>query len=117
MDAVGIPDAPGDEAATTAYATAFGGVSFVNPGGEPESVFREAATGDWYAHWPFATTTFPVTDLSGADVNPALFDIDPTLGPTFGSTNPALAIPEPSSVIALAAFGVAGVVRRRHRSS
>lgn len=111
LDALGVPDSTSDEAATTAYASQLNGISLINAGGEPEVTFREAATGDWYANWTFGAG---LTDASGVSVDPLLFDADPAL-PTFGATNPTIAIviPEPSSLVALAVAGVAGAIRRR----
>ncbi|MEM7799976.1 MAG: ExeM/NucH family extracellular endonuclease [Chloroflexota bacterium] len=86
LDAIGVPDAVGDEASL--YATELGGTDFAFTGDEPQLIFRDASVGDLYAvNDPAGGAVF---DVTGTDVTPAIFDSDPTTGPTFGSINPTV---------------------------
>lgn len=101
MDAVGVTEDVGDPN----YADDFGGVYFVGDGGDPDLVFRAGSVGDWYFNTGTTTSDASATAVSG-------FSADP-LTPTFGSINPVIAIPEPSSLALLGLIGCAGLTRRR----
>jgi len=83
-DAIGIPDTSGDE--VTLYGAQLGGMDFSYSGDEPQLVFRDGATGDWYAiNDPDNGEAY---DINGNEVIAlGSFDI-PANVPTFGSTNP-----------------------------
>lgn len=85
-DAIGIPDSTLD--ATTMYGTQLGGTDFAYTGGEPQSVFRDGLTGDWYAvNDPAGTDVYDIaaTAVPGTD-----FDVNPTVTPsTFAAVNPS----------------------------
>lgn len=85
FDAIGVPDTTGEPL----YGTDLGGVDFTFTGDEPRLIFRDASVGDLYAvNDPDNGQVF---DISGVDVTPRIFNIDPTLGTdTFGTINPSV---------------------------
>lgn len=110
LDAIGIPDAVGDEAFI--YGAQLGGLDFSYTGDEPQLVFRDGVTMDWYAiNDPAGTDAF---DLFGNAVAFSDFNVDPSMT-TFGAINPTTApIPVPAALWLLAsALGVLGVRGRR----
>ena len=116
FDAVGVSDAPGDDA--TLYGAALGGTDILFNGEfEPLNVFREATTGDWYQT---VTVDFggPTEHIGvfaaagGPELNAGLFSPDPTMT-TFGAANPSI-IPEPASIVLMFA-GLMGVAASRRR--
>ena len=89
LDAIGVPDAVGDEASI--YGADLGGTDFAFTGAEPELIFRDASVGDLYAvNVVSATGGEAVFDVSGSDVTAAAFDTDPSTGSTFGTINPTV---------------------------
>ncbi len=91
LDAIGVSDNAGDAALTAALVTSLGaGNSFAFTGNEPQLVFRDGTSGDWYAiNDPDNGAAF---DLLGTDVlsgGAMVFDADQTV-PTYGSVNPSL---------------------------
>jgi Secretion system C-terminal sorting domain len=85
-DAIGSPDTAGDEA--TLYGANLGGFDFKAIGTtEPDLVFRDGTTEDWYA----VTFNPFVYDIDATEVLAGDFDIDPTAGNTFGTVNPSYA--------------------------
>ncbi|RNC81984.1 MAG: hypothetical protein ED559_09440 [Phycisphaera sp.] len=105
-DALGVPDAAGDEFLTTGYATQVGGTGLTAIGFEPSLVFRDGVSGDWYQ----AGFT-DVFDVAGNQLNNGDFTADPTLS-TFGAVNPTL-IPAPASAALLGLGGLVAARRRR----
>lgn len=88
-DALGVPDSTGDEASL--YGADLGGADFVYTGHDPELIFRDGSTEDWYAvNEVMDTSTFTdVFDISGNTVSSASFSVDPiSTGTTFGTANP-----------------------------
>ncbi|MFD0797126.1 HYR domain-containing protein [Maribacter chungangensis] len=87
FDALGIPDSSSDE--TYLFGAQLGGMDFKYTGREPELVFRERDTNDWYA----------VNDLDGAFVHDSAgnelgfgqFSTNPGI-PTLGDINPFVII-------------------------
>ena len=99
FDAIGVPDTVGE----ILYGASLGGADFTFAlGTEPDHVFREGSTGDWFQ----ANAGAGVLDLDGADAS-GLFD--PSAGPRFGAVNP---IPEPSSFLFLGMIGLVGFGKR-----
>jgi hypothetical protein len=90
LDAIGIADSNAD--ATASYAPSIGGTGFAYTGAEPELVFRDGTTGDWYAVNDVFATTIEVYDVSGAVISTSLsdWDSDPR-NDTFAEPNPSLA--------------------------
>ncbi len=87
LDALGVPDSVADEA--TLYGAGLGGQDFAYTGAEPQLLFRDASTGDWYAVNVAGVSGGSVFDITGTDVGFALFDTDPTaVTDTFGAINP-----------------------------
>jgi hypothetical protein len=107
FDAIGIPDAVGDEAFL--YGTDFGGSDMAFIGDEPRLVFRDSVTLDLYAVDDNGAPD-DIYDAAGNVLNAAWFNIDP-LNNTFGSVNPT--IPEPASLMLLAVGGLLVSGRRR----
>jgi hypothetical protein len=93
LDAVGVSDAIIDD--TVLYGSILGGSDILYNGQfEPLTVFRDGTTSDWYNT---VTVDFSnpgeyigVFDASGVEVAAGDFDIDPTVGNTYGSVNPSL---------------------------
>ena len=83
LDALGSPDSGAD--ATTMYGAALGGTDHAFIGSEPQLVFRDGSSDDWYAIDQGGTTIY---DVSGSILASGNFDTDPLLGTTFGSINP-----------------------------
>ena len=96
-DAIGIPDAPDDEAFL--YGTQLGGVDFNFTGAEPTLVFRSGSDGDFFAINPGISTDAFAT--SGASVSLTQFTTDPAAGSSFGAINPAQIIPESAFTLEL----------------
>lgn len=86
LDAIGVPDAPGDEA--NVIGAALGGTDFAFIGDEPRLIFRDGATGDLYAVDDNGAPD-DVFDVDGNLLDAAAFDQDPTVA-TFGDVNPIL---------------------------
>ncbi len=112
MDAVGVTDGAGSTV-DFLYGTQLGGTDLVVvpnsafTGDEPEIIFREGNTGDWYM-----VNNGEVFDAGGtkfANTAPP-WTLDPTLT-TFGSVNPS--IPEPAGTTALLALGAIAFLKRR----
>jgi len=89
FDAIGIPDAVGDEAFL--YGEQLGGTDFAFTGTEPELVFRDGTTGDLYAVNDVVDGS-EVVDVNGTVIDPASFDTNPIVFDTFGVTNPSLLV-------------------------
>ncbi len=90
FDAIGVPDAVGDEASI--YGADMGGTDFTYTGVEPELIFRDASVGDLYAvNIVSGAGGEAVFDVDAVDVTADVFDTDPTTGATFGSINPTIA--------------------------
>jgi hypothetical protein len=92
LDAVGNSDSTADD--TTLYGAALGGADILHNGEfEPLLAFRDDNTGDWYntvtINFGQPDEAVAVFDANGNIVDANIFDIDPTTGPTFGSTNPS----------------------------
>jgi hypothetical protein len=109
MDAIGVPDSVADE--SFIYGSQLGGADFGHTGDEPQYIFREQNTGDWYAVNDPANGVY---DITGTEVFEN-WSVDPEAANTRGALNPFItAIPEPTSAMI---FGLAGlglcVVRRR----
>ncbi|MDC0935339.1 PEP-CTERM sorting domain-containing protein [Pirellulales bacterium] len=102
-DALGVSDTTGEPV----YGAQLGGVDLAYIGSEPELVFREANSGNWYAN-DFNGDVF---DASAVQTPNGAFDKDPLVS-TFGDVNPA--IPEPTSLALLAIGGLGLAMRRRH---
>lgn len=81
LDAVGVPD----NATDAVQGAAFGGVDLAYIGSEPELIFRDGTTGDWYQ----VDFNGVVYDAAANVVDPAGFDVDPSTGDTFGAVNPS----------------------------
>ena len=109
LDAIGITDAASGE---NLFGAALGGIDFAYTGTEPELMFREAGTLDWYAVNDILNPLATVFDSSGTSVPGTNFNF---VGESFGRTNPAAVIPEPSAAGLLAglSFGLLGLLRRR----
>ena len=109
-DAIEISDNTGDADAN--YTTQLIGSEVSFAGDEPELVFREGSTGQF-----FAVNVDQITDLDGNLYDVSDFDIDP-LSTTFGAFNPTLitAIPEPSSIALLGVISIGCMVQRRRRT-
>ena len=84
LDAIGIPDSMGDE--VLLYGTDAGGQDFTFTGSEPERVFRDSMTNDWYAVNLIGDNT-TIFDLSATNVNSTGFNSDPSVATNFGSVN------------------------------
>lgn len=119
LDAVGVSDTAGDDALV--YGSSLGGTDILFNGQfEPLNVFRDASVGDFYQSVTvdFGTpdqrvAVFGFAGEAGGEIAVDLFDQDPT-ATTFGAFNPSLAaVPEPSSLLALVALGMARAFRRR----
>ena len=84
-DAIGIPDNTGD--AAVLYGAQLGGQNFAYTGDEPQSVFRDGVSNNWYAvNDPAGTDVF---DINANTIAGSTFDTDPTSTPsTFGAVNP-----------------------------
>lgn len=105
-DALGVPDASGDEVWTTGYATQAGGTGLSYIGFEPALAFRDGISGEWYA----AGST-DVFDANANQLNNGDFNADPTAS-TFGGINPTR-VPAPASAALLGLGGLVAVRRRR----
>jgi len=81
LDAIGVPDATGDEA--NLLGAQLGGVDFSFVGSEPQLIFR-TADGNLFAVNANGDEVF---DIDGNDVDESAFGFDPTT-PTFGTANP-----------------------------
>ncbi|WP_158453519.1 PEP-CTERM sorting domain-containing protein [Rhodopirellula europaea] len=93
------------------YGSDLGGQDLAFTGDQPRLVFRDASVGDWYAlNDPDNGMIF---DIDGNDVSNSLsFNGDP-FSPSFGEINPTVsAVPEPSSLLALASLSVVAIRRR-----
>lgn len=88
LDAIGIPDIVGDE--QSLLGACRGGADFTFLGTEPELIFRERSSGDWFAVVEVSPGVKVVTNINGDVVDPSAFDVSPLDGPTFGNVNPAL---------------------------
>ncbi|MDU8884960.1 T9SS type A sorting domain-containing protein [Yeosuana sp. MJ-SS3] len=93
LDAVGVSDAFADDA--TMYGASLGGTDILYNGEfEPLLVFRDGTSGDWYQT---VTVDFGgagehvgvFAASAGSEISTGDFDIDPTVGPTYGSVNPS----------------------------
>ncbi|EDP71187.1 hypothetical protein FBALC1_01847 [Flavobacteriales bacterium ALC-1] len=94
LDAVGNSDSTADD--TTLYGVTLGGANILHNGEfEPLLVFRDDNTGNWYntvtINFGQPDEAVAVFDANGNSVDANIFDIDPTTGPTYGSTNPSTA--------------------------
>ncbi|MEL7448896.1 MAG: hypothetical protein AAFN78_06785 [Pseudomonadota bacterium] len=109
FDAIGIPDAVSDEAFV--YGEQLGGQDFAFTGDEPQLVFRDSATLEWFAiNDPAGTDAF---DINGNAVPFANFNADPSVT-TFGAVNPAAAVPVPAAAwLMVSALGFLGFGARR----
>lgn len=83
-DAIGVPDTASD--ASSLYGVQLGGADFTYTGAEPELIFRDGTTGEWYAVDDVNGTQ--VQDINAALVDPDLFDASPFVF-TFGAVNPS----------------------------
>ena len=82
LDALGVSDATADD--PSMYGAVLGGTDILHASAEPELVFRDGVSGDWYAVRPGGL----VHDAAGTALNAADFNTDPTAGVTFGAANP-----------------------------
>jgi hypothetical protein len=109
-DALGIPDASGDEALQ--YGAQLGGTDFNFIGDEPQLVFRDAVTQLWYAVDDNGAPD-EVYDSAGNLVSSALFNQDPTVS-TFGSLNPtAVPVPAAAWLFGSGLLALFGFMRRK----
>jgi len=102
FDAIGIIDS----AADSTFGAAFGGIDFLFTGVEPELMFRDGLTQDWYAVNDVINGN-NVIDENGNDIDPSAFNINP-IQYTFGDVNPF--IPQTSDVNAPATMGLFALV-------
>ncbi|MEX0321422.1 MAG: hypothetical protein AB3N63_04645 [Puniceicoccaceae bacterium] len=94
LDAIGVSDAESDD--VSMYGVLLGGSNVLYNGQfEPLLVFRDSGDMTLYNT---VTVNFGDPDeyvgvftADGTEVQASSFDIDPTTGPTYGSTNPAMA--------------------------
>jgi len=96
-DAIGVPDNVGDQ--TFSYGAQLGGADFTYIGDEPQLIFRDASTGDWYA---IDDPVNNVYDISATTYSTSDFTADPTTA-TFGSINPSYSPPTNTTLSASAA--------------
>jgi len=84
LDALGVPDA----FIEPLYGFQLGGVDLAYVGSEPISVFRDSASGEWYAVTSDGLDS-EVFDATATNIPGSFFDLDPTEVPsTFGAANP-----------------------------
>ena len=109
-DAIGIADEAPDE--FRLYGEQLGGADFRFTGDEPRLVFRDVSVGQFFAI--NAPANGQVFDTEANDVLQTMrFNGDPFTA-TFGGVNPSItAVPEPTSVAAMAAAGGLWLRRRR----
>lgn len=112
FDAIGIAD--DDGSGTTLYAAQNGGVDFPFTGTEPELMFRDGVTQQWWAINDNITPSADAIGEDGGSFPVSSFSFSPVPN-TFGGVNPT-AIPEPSSMLmvlmAASAVGAVGMRRR-----
>lgn len=89
-DAIGVPDASGDE--TYLYGAQLGGTDFAYTGREPEIVFRDYSTGQFYATNTIGGTD-TVFDTSATSVPDADFVFGDPEATSFGALNPSTVVP------------------------
>lgn len=112
VDALGIPDSVSSD---TLYGVALGGLDFAYTGDEPQTVFRDSVTLDWYAVNDPAGTD--AVDLAGNSVAGTFFNVNPTVTvDTLGGVNPFV-VPEPSTYAALIGLLALGLVMIRRRKA
>lgn len=91
-DAIGIPDATGDEA--TLYGSGLGGSDFKFTGDEPRLVFRDGVTGDLYAVNDVTGDSMDqIFDINATEVLSSSFNVNPAAANSFGATNPIYTAP------------------------
>lgn len=110
LDAIGIVDSASD----FSYGADLGGTDFAFTGDEPQLVFRDSLTRDWYGiNDPVGGQAYKA---DGSQVNFAMFNQNASLS-TFGVTNPtSVQVPEPG-MIALLSMSclLMGASRRRQK--
>ena len=113
FDSISILDAASD----TGNAASLGGTEIAfNVNNEPELVFRDSVTEDWYGVGTIGDNT-KIEDSSGTAVAASAFDFDPSTGNTFGAVNATTAVPEPSTYALLVGlFSLTLVAFRRRRA-
>ncbi len=113
FDAIGVPDDAAND--NLLYGDDVGGANFAFIGSEPQLIFRELNSGDWYGINQTAGTD--AFDINANPVPFASFDADPSVT-TFSASNPALlppaavAVPMPLWASILMLLGFAGIARR-----
>ncbi len=112
QDAIGIPDSTNDE--FRLYGSQLGGQDFRFTGDQPQLVFRDASVGAWYAI--NSPSNGQIFDINANDVAGMMsFNGDP-FNPSFNAINPSIvAVPEPTTTMALAGFAVIGWIGHKRR--
>ncbi len=110
FDAIGVPDSTAD--AAFGYGAQLGGLDFSYTGDEPQLIFRDSVTLDWFAiNDPAGTQAF---DLMGTGIDFSNFDMDPSMT-TFGAINPTV-VPVPAAIWLFASALGAISLRRKQKS-
>lgn len=109
LDAIGVPDNVGDE--SFLFGAQLGGADFSYTGDEPQLIFRDSISNDWYAiNDPAGMDAY---DLQGNPVAFADFNQDPSVT-TFGALNPTTVVPVPGAIWLLtSALGVLALRSRK----
>lgn len=117
LDSLNVPDGGSAGSGDIFYGSNSVSVPPMGFDDEPISVFRDASTGVWYAvNEDSLGTAYFVFDAAGTQLDPSLFDIDPTTNSsTFGAINPTIvaAVPEPGLGSLLAICFLSGLNFRR----
>ena len=110
FDAISVSDTTDDPV----YGVQFGGIDFPFSGAEPELMFRDGASTEWFAVNNNITPSDNVVAEDGSLLPLSAFSFSPTPD-TFGRLNPT-SIPEPGTVVlALLSVASAGAVSMRSR--